>query len=103
MALYEVPLTATPQTLSLVIGSTSYRLSVSWCAPAGYWLLDFADEDGTPIVQGIPLIAGADLLAQYSYLGIGAKMIALSDGDLLTPPTFDTLGTTGHLLLEISE
>lgn len=32
------------------------------------WMLDIADTAETPILQGIPLVDGADLLSQYRYL-----------------------------------
>lgn len=97
MAAFEIPLDPTPQTLSIVLGSTPYNLTVRWCVPAAAWIVDIADSTGTPIVSGIPLVTGADLLEQYAYLGFGGQLIAQTDHDLSAPPTFDNLGSTGHL------
>ncbi len=48
----------------------------------GGYVLDIADANGKPIVQGIPFVTGADLLAQYAYLGIGGQLIVQTDYDL---------------------
>ncbi len=39
------------------------------------WGLDIGDASNNPIVCGIPLIPGVNLLAQYAYLGISGELI----------------------------
>lgn len=90
----EIPLTPEPQTFSIMLGSTVYELTFTY---RNGWLLDIADASSNPILSGIPLVCGLDLLAQYQYLGIGGALVVLSDGDGLTPPTFDNLGQSCHL------
>ncbi len=94
---YEVPLSATPQTFTIQLNGATYAMTVKWNAAASAWVLDIGDASNNPLVQGIPLITGADLLAQYEYLGIGGKIIVQTDNDPAAVPTYDNLGKTGHL------
>jgi hypothetical protein len=94
---FEVPLQAGAQQFAIGLGTTLYEFTVTWCAPAACWILDIADSTGAAIVSGIPLITGADLLAQLAYLGIGGELIVQTDHDPDAVPTFANLGATGHL------
>lgn len=92
-----VPLIAKPQTLVVVLGGVVYQLTCRWCRPAAAWILDIANSSGVPIKNGIPLITGADLLAQYAYLGIAGKLIVQSSDDPDAVPTFTSLGGNANL------
>lgn len=94
---YEIPLSATPQRLSISLGGVQYRLTVRWIVPMACWVLDISDVEGNPILSGLPIITGADMLAQYEYLNFGGQLIAQSDFDINAVPNFTNLGTTGHL------
>lgn len=94
---YEVPLIASPQTLSIALGAATYNLRLTWNVPAQVWVLDVADDGSVPIINGIPLVTGADLLAQYAYLGLGGGLVALADTDPYAAPSFSNLGNEGHL------
>ena len=103
MAIYEIPLVPGPQTLTVAFPNGTAQLRLVYANAAngeGSWLLDVATSAGTPIVCGIPLVTGADLLAQFAYLNIGVVMFCETDGDLSLPPTFDTLGVTARLYVE---
>jgi hypothetical protein len=97
MTSYEIPLSAKPQTFSIALGGVTYKMTVRWNLPAAAWMLDIADATGSPMVGSIPLVTGADLLGQYAYLGFTGKLIVQTDYDADAVPTFDNLGTTGHL------
>lgn len=98
MAAFEIPLLpATPQALSISILNVPYQFTVKWCSPASSWLLDIADAQSVPIVSGIPLVTGADLLEQFEYLGLGVALYAQSLSHPSDPPTFDNLGDNGKL------
>lgn len=97
MSVFEVPLSPQPQRFSVPLAGLTYNLKVRWCATAACWMLDIADAEGNPIVQGIAIITGADLLEQYAYLGIGGQLIAQTDHNVDAVPTFDNLGDIGHL------
>lgn len=94
---HEIPLTPTPQRFSISLGGVTYQLRSVWNPLAQAWVVDIADSSGQPIVSGIPLVCGANLLEQFDYLGIGGELIAQSDNDPNVPPTFNSLGSTGHL------
>jgi len=100
---YEVPLSGAPQAFSASINGTTRNLRFTYQnADQGGWVLDIADASGNAIVQGIPLVTGANLLAQYAYLGLGAGLMVTTDGDPDAVPTFDNLGTTSHLYVAIT-
>lgn len=103
MAIYEIPLKPTPQLLKIALAGTTYSLRVDWNLAAACWMLDIRQADETPIVEGIPLVTGVDLLEQYGYLNFGGRLFAQTDGDINQPPTFSDLGTLGHLYFEVVE
>jgi hypothetical protein len=82
-----------PQTFSIALGGITYRLSFLYRDdPNAGWTVDIADSGGNPIVQGIPLVTGADLLAQYKHLGFGGKLVVQTTHDPDAVPTFESLG-----------
>lgn len=93
----EIPLIAAAQTFAVTLVNVTYTFTVHWCAPASCWILDIGDLNNNPIVTGIPIVTGADLLAQYAYLNFGGQLIAASDFDAGAVPTYDNLGSTSHL------
>ncbi|MDR3488822.1 MAG: hypothetical protein P4M05_28455 [Bradyrhizobium sp.] len=98
LTIYEIPLSPNPQTMSITLAGVVYQLRFHYAnVREGGWLLDISDNLGNPLVCGIPLVTGVDLLAQYAYLGIGGVLFVKSDGDPDAVPTFDDLGVTSHL------
>lgn len=66
MTIYRIP-TATSNKISdyvqsSVIDGREYILRFYWNQRQGTWFLDFFDQDNDPIVQGLALVLGADLL-----------------------------------------
>lgn len=60
------------------------------------------DGVGNPIIMGIPLVTGADLLEQFRrYIGPPGMLFVLSDTSEqlsdATVPDWDHLGVTGHV------
>lgn len=98
MATYEIPLSPEHQRFAITLAGVEYQLRVTYrdAVEAG-WILDINDSSGSPLVCGIPLITGADLLGQLQYLGIGGQLWVATDGDPDAVPTFDNLGTLSHL------
>lgn len=97
MANYEIPLTPEAQKFSITLAGITYQISVYWGTRTDCWLIDIADNNGTPILRGIPLVANVDLLAPYPYLNLGGQLIAQTDNSPNIPPTYSNLGITGHL------
>lgn len=102
---FTIPLQpARPQTFRVTLQSIEYTFKLTWNAVAQIWILDIYDAAGTtPIIQGIPLVTGTDLLGQFAYLPVAAHavLMALSIGPgipLDQPPTFGNLGVDGQLI-----
>ncbi len=95
----EIPLLASQnQTFSIALAGITYQMAVTWRnAPNIGWVLDISDSNGNPLVQGVPLVTGADLMAQYATLGFPGQLIVQSDFDPDAVPTFDNLGSGSHL------
>lgn len=95
---YEIPLIAQPQTLTITLAGVVYQLYVYWCEPAQAWGMDISDNSGNPLITGIALVTGTDLLGQYAFLELGGLLVVFSDGaDPLASPTFTNLGSGSHL------
>jgi len=94
---FEVPLINRAQRLSVTLNQVTYIVTVVWNTAANCWVADFADEDGNPLLQGVPLVANVDLFQQFDYLDFGGQLVSQTDHSPDTPPTYSNLGTTGHL------
>ncbi len=94
----EIPLTADPQTFTITLGGTDYRLTVQYRKAGGAgWVLDIADASDNPLVSGIPLVTGVDLLAQYKHLGFQGRLWVQGAEDPDDTPTFADLGVGSKL------
>lgn len=102
MAIYEIPLTPVPQIFSIALGGIGYRITLLWRDPAPGWVIDIADSAGATLVQGIPLVTGANLLEQYGHLGFTGGLHVQTDNDADAVPTIDNLGSTSHLYFATS-
>jgi hypothetical protein len=96
---YELPFTAYPQYVTARLVGVEYRFRLAWNRFTECWVIDIATAAGAPIANGIPLVTGADLLEQFTYLEIGGQMLVVTDqtatGRLV--PSFDDLGLNGHV------
>ena len=91
----EIPLNAASQTLNIGILGVNYTFNIIWRG-TGY-IMDILTASGTPLVQGISLVTGLDLLEQYTYLGLPFELVMLSDGIPNQVPTYTNLGISTHL------
>ena len=98
-AVFEIPLqVGTPQTFSIALGGITYQLTFLYRNdPAGGWTVDIADSSGNPILQGVPLVTGADLLAQYKHLGFTGSLVVQTVSNPDAVPTFANLGDDGQI------
>lgn len=73
------------------LGSVKYQFDICWNDRAGVWNMDMTiASTQTPILQGVPLLLGADLLADYN-LNMGS-MIVVDEMGTSTDATVDDLG-----------
>lgn len=96
-AVYEVPLTASAQIFRIELAFIAYSVQVRWCPPMQAWVCDFMDGAGTPVLMGVPLVTGADLFDQYTYLGFAGQLRVQSLSDPFKIPTLTSLGSDGLL------
>jgi hypothetical protein len=94
---FEIPLSPQPETFNIALAGVTYGFTVRWNVQNASWIIDIADASGNPIVSGIPMVTGADLLEQFAYLGLNFALIAQTDNAPDVVPTFETLGQTSHL------
>lgn len=99
---FEIPLSPEAQRFDIVLNNISYNMLIVWNPISGCWVLDIYDSNNVALVQGIPLVTGADLLAQYAYLGFGGGLVCTVDAGIGVP-TFAGLGETGHLYFVLPE
>lgn len=97
--IFEIPLdVGTPQRFTVTLSQVDYLMTLRYRnVPEGGWILDIADSSGTPIVEGIPLVTGSDLLAQYRHLGFRGALRVQTTNDPDAVPTFENLGAAGKL------
>lgn len=95
MTVNEIPLSPDNQQFSVTLSGTTYRMRIIWRDPV--WCLDLMRSDKTPLALNLPLVTGAELLAQYSYLDLGFKLAVVCDIPGQENPTKTDLGITSHL------
>ncbi|NTA27392.1 phage baseplate plug family protein [Allorhizobium ampelinum] len=96
---YEIPLSGSPETFSIQLDGTTYQISTQYAdATEAGWFINIATDDGTPIISGLPLVTGLDLLEPYVYLGIAGSLYVYTDVDTDAVPTYSNLGSTSHLV-----
>jgi len=91
---FQIPLAQGPQSFAVPLGGATYRMRLWWGdsdEPA--WYLDVATDADVPLVRGVPLLPGADLLSQHRHLGVAGELYVVADG----PITYDSLGTSTRL------
>jgi hypothetical protein len=99
-ASYIIPTAGVSETFSITLTGVTYGFTLIWrddpCGMGG-WFLDIADDIGNPLVQGLPLVTGVDLLEQYGYLNFGGQLYVQTKQDPQAVPTFTNLGTDCQL------
>lgn len=99
--IFTIPLVTGPQTLSVSLAGITYNMTVYWNYVMQSWILDIADVNDAPLVRGIPLVTGLDLLEQFSYIGIDGQLFVQTTNDPSAIPTFDNLGQESNLYFAV--
>lgn len=89
----ELPLSADPsQSFTCQLGNVKYFIQVRLNSRNGVWTLDLADDASRePMIVGVPIVLGVDLLGAYNF-GIGS-LIAVDLSATGKDATADDLGT----------
>lgn len=103
-SIFEIPLkVGVPQSFNSTLGGHRYSITIQYRDdPMGGWVIDIYDADTqAPVLTGIPMVTGVNLLEQYAYLGFGGGLwVQTSHHEALNPdnvPTFENLGRDGLL------
>jgi len=82
-----------------------YALLFKWNNVTQCWVLDIWDSVAyVPIINGIALVTGCDVIEQFGYLEVAAQAAieVMTQGPGVSPdmiPTFTNLGVDGHVYL----
>lgn len=102
MNTFLIPLRGIAETFEVSLAGNPYIMTVKWNnSEDGGW--EFGLKNGITnedIVDGIPLITGANCLEGLDYLGFGGEMVVFTDGDETAVPTLDNLGTESNLYFQ---
>jgi len=65
----QIPLTPEEYNyeFSTIIGDTTYIIWIYFNRRMGRWILNIKDENNDPIVMGIPILVGSQLLSRFAY------------------------------------
>lgn len=94
---YEIPTQPQPQAFQITLVGVLYGFTVKWNVPNESWVIDIADGSDNPILSGVPMVTGADLLEQFDYLNFGFQLVCQTDNNPDAVPTYSNLGSSGHL------
>ena len=96
---YEFPLRPEAQQIRIQLGTVEYIVRFGWGDTAdGGWFIDISDAEAVPLLRGLALTAGENVLQQFDYLGIAGEIRVQTDGDDLVEPTYANLGSNGKVL-----
>ena len=96
---FLIPFANTPQEFNITLGNRDLTIVNKYCdALDGSWVIDIIDSiSNVPLIMCIPLVAGVNLLEQYDYIGLYAKLVVYTDGDASAIPTRDNLGVDSNV------
>jgi hypothetical protein len=100
---FEIPLSPRNQQFRIVLAGVPYVLRFLFNQTLdenACWILDILDVNENPIVCGLPVVTGEDMLVQYKYLGMNIVIFCFTDGDPSAVPTAVNLGVSSHVYFE---
>lgn len=98
----QIPVTAgTPQRFTITLSGVEYQMTLRFNQFLAAWVLNLGLPDGTALIDGLTLVTGEDLLAQYRHLGIPGSLTVVGDADVDSMPTFAQFGTDSHFLYTV--
>jgi hypothetical protein len=106
MAYIELPILAdTPdQSFSIALDGSVYHLRLRYNSRADYWMLFISTADGTPLLSGMAVRLGADLLDQYADAELPpGGLFAVNFVDAYAEPDRDNFGRDVSLIYQEAE
>ena len=81
---YLIPLSSGMQSFGASLGEKTIQIRLMWReAEGGGWFMDLLETDGDPILSGIAVRCGHNLLGQYPHLGLGKMQIMVDNDDTI--------------------
>lgn len=90
MKFFELPTSSSNYhyTQTVQLSGVSYQLEMRYNTRMGRWILAVLDVVGTPIVQGIPMLALRNFVGQYTTLSVPpGTLFCFNQTSPLTEPT----------------
>ncbi len=103
MKRFEIPLSPNPQRVTVDLNGREVLATFRWKEThEGGWTVDITDPaTNAPLIHGLPLVAGVDLLEPYKYLGIPCRLFLGGDGQ--KEATRENLGKDVKLYMVVDE
>lgn len=94
MAYIELPIDNTAdQSFTTTLDGAVYRIHLRYNTRGGFWAIDILDASDTPLILGLAIRLGIDLLAQYTEDIPPGQLFAINYADQYTEPNRDNFGT----------
>ncbi|WP_269914789.1 phage baseplate plug family protein [Acinetobacter sp. HY1485] len=90
MSYFNIPLMATNQRFNVSLGTTTYKLQLIY--RVNKWFLDIFDTQNTPLICGLPVVMGDNLLIQHQHIISGSLLVMNTNEN--EQQNFTDLGTT---------
>ena len=71
--IYEIPLNYGNQKFNIKLGTTQYKLQFIYRSDR--WYLDIFDTAENPLIAGLPMLVGDNLLAQHQHIISGSLYV----------------------------
>lgn len=79
-------------------GNITLQVTLTYNELEECWIMDLADDEGTPILNNTPLLPAQNILEQYAYLGIGAMYLVPKQTVQEEWPSYTTLLSSWYLI-----
>ena len=89
MSYFNIPLMVINQRFNVSIGNNTYKLQLIY--RANKWFLDIFDVQNTPLICGLPLVMGDNLLIQHQHVISGSLLVMNTNEN--EQQSFTDLGT----------
>ncbi|MFP1135727.1 phage baseplate plug protein [Acinetobacter baumannii] len=87
--IYEIPLNNGNQKFNIRLGGVQYKFQLIYRVKS--WYLDIFDTAGIPLIAGLPLVMGDNLLIQHQHIIKGSLYVLNTNED--ENQAFSDLGT----------
>lgn len=87
--IYEIPLNNGNQKFNIRLGGVQYKFQLIYRVKS--WYLDIFDTAETPLIAGLPLVMGDNLLIQHQHIIKGSLYVLNTNED--ENQSFSDLGT----------